>query len=539
MGRKKLGRRPIASAKLLCTAALVLERGATGFVAEPDGPGAAPLLWDQATLDINSWSMETTNYGIFAFDIAGRTAGGFFPKDPSSQLVFGAGLQFGTLFDGIPAVTQSDYDSEFQPGRILDWGLPPNQLTADDPGLSAYRVYLCEDSVNCGWAGQIGAPMLGDEPWILSDLDAWSVCNDLDTTLSSDSGQRTLGLEIHQWAQCWTGPTPLNDVVFVRFRFNNHSSADHLDSYAAAWFDPDVTDAGDDLVGWNKSLSLGHTYNSDENAVNTAFGALVVQGPLVSAPGFTTIERGAVKFNRPADYFPEPGDTVIPDTRVLQASSFSFYINGTDPDTDEERWNTIRGLTREGAQRPAGPFDFTGDPHSGSGVNDGDPNDKRFTIAVGPFDLRAGKSQELVVACIGGHVEGELDPLAALAQLESTAVSVREFYPMYDAIPVGVAGDAPTPGARVILAQNSPNPFNPHTAIEFEVGSSPSATRLCIYDLAGHLVKTLVDAVVAPGRHQVRWEGLDAAGSPVSSGVYICRLETSRAVETRKMLLLK
>ena len=89
------------------------------------------------------------------------------------------------------------------------------------------------------------------------------------------------------------------------------------------------------------------------------------------------------------------------------------------------------------------------------------------------------------------------------------------------------------------LQQNTPNPFNPVTTIEFAV---PQAGRVAlrIYDAKGQVIRTLLDVEYAqPVRDKVSWDGRDDAGRVVPSGVYFYKLETAGEIATRKMLLLK
>jgi hypothetical protein len=89
------------------------------------------------------------------------------------------------------------------------------------------------------------------------------------------------------------------------------------------------------------------------------------------------------------------------------------------------------------------------------------------------------------------------------------------------------------------LKQNSPNPFNPVTTIEFEV-RTPGAVQLRIYDARGQVVRTLLDREYAtPRPDQVRWDGRDDAGQVVPSGMYFYKLFAGTDTATRKMLLLK
>ena len=85
-----------------------------------------------------------------------------------------------------------------------------------------------------------------------------------------------------------------------------------------------------------------------------------------------------------------------------------------------------------------------------------------------------------------------------------------------------------------------PNPFNPTTTIKYEIKESAQVT-LKIYNVAGQLVRTLVDDVQAPkeGGLAKEWNGLNDQGQPVSSGVYFYKLVTKNFSQTKKMVLLK
>ncbi len=98
--------------------------------------------------------------------------------------------------------------------------------------------------------------------------------------------------------------------------------------------------------------------------------------------------------------------------------------------------------------------------------------------------------------------------------------------------------DVRLPGARVELAQNAPNPFNPTTTIRFSLPASQEV-GLAIYAADGKLVRTLVDGVKERGTHNATWDGRDMAGNPVSSGVYFYRLTAGKFSESKKMVLLK
>ena len=105
------------------------------------------------------------------------------------------------------------------------------------------------------------------------------------------------------------------------------------------------------------------------------------------------------------------------------------------------------------------------------------------------------------------------------------------------AVSVSVALDTD----RFTLRPNYPNPFSPSTEIEYTVPSMGGAAtvRLAVYTMAGRLVRVLVNGPRVSGLHRVTWDGADAAGMLVASGVYLYRLEAEGVIEVRQMLLLK
>jgi hypothetical protein len=100
--------------------------------------------------------------------------------------------------------------------------------------------------------------------------------------------------------------------------------------------------------------------------------------------------------------------------------------------------------------------------------------------------------------------------------------------------PVG----APVP-VDCVLEQNVPNPFNPRTVIRYELAEA-SPVRLRVYDVAGRLLRVLVDRrLAAPGAHAVTWDGRDDTGRHAPSGTYLCRLIAGDRAATIRMTLVR
>lgn len=83
-----------------------------------------------------------------------------------------------------------------------------------------------------------------------------------------------------------------------------------------------------------------------------------------------------------------------------------------------------------------------------------------------------------------------------------------------------------------------PNPFNPTTLIAYAI-PAPGHVTLRVYNTVGQPIRTLVARQLAAGNHSFRWDGLDDAGMPVGSGMYLIRLTTPTAVATQRVTLLR
>jgi hypothetical protein len=88
------------------------------------------------------------------------------------------------------------------------------------------------------------------------------------------------------------------------------------------------------------------------------------------------------------------------------------------------------------------------------------------------------------------------------------------------------------------LAQNYPNPFNPTTTIRFSVREKGPVT-LRVYDVAGRLVRTIVDEVRDAGAYSEVWNGTNNRDSRVASGIYFYRMEAPGFSRSRKMAILQ
>ena len=91
---------------------------------------------------------------------------------------------------------------------------------------------------------------------------------------------------------------------------------------------------------------------------------------------------------------------------------------------------------------------------------------------------------------------------------------------------------------RFELGNSYPNPFNASTTIRFQIPHS-ARVRIAVYDMRGHEILTLVNRRFEQGFHEMPWEGENARGIPVGSGVYIIRFESENVLQIRKVCLIR
>jgi hypothetical protein len=216
----------------------------------------------------------------------------------------------------------------------------------------------------------------------------------------------------------------------------------------------------------------------------------------------------------------DPGSTPFGVT-ILGASKpldqmgvvFRWYdFSGLNPgalDTARYGWMSGEGF-------PADPIQSCQSPASAS--------DTKFLLSAGPFDqFNPGDTIRISFAFVSGE--------SLWDGANSLAGNARKILQQYS--PTGVQDHTRELPLRVSLEQNYPNPFNPATTISYALPGAAHAT-LIITNVLGEEVARLVDADQMPGNHQVVWEA-----SGISSGVYFSRLLVGSSVAIKKLLLLR
>ena len=110
------------------------------------------------------------------------------------------------------------------------------------------------------------------------------------------------------------------------------------------------------------------------------------------------------------------------------------------------------------------------------------------------------------------------------------------WYVAYDSVK-GTIGEtiAVTENAPAIYSvdQNSPNPFNPSTTINYTIAEAGNVS-VTVYNTAGQKIDTLMDGFMDAGSHSVVWDASD-----FSAGVYFYTVKIGEFTKTLKMTLIK
>ncbi len=142
------------------------------------------------------------------------------------------------------------------------------------------------------------------------------------------------------------------------------------------------------------------------------------------------------------------------------------------------------------------------------------------TIATGGIVLDPVASGAVT---IGASAPGTVPVLSSTATILFTGTVVA-------------VGDVPA--LAFGLREAYPNPFNPQTTLSFSLGHQQFVS-LKVVDVAGRVVRTLVSQKLDAGLHRAVWDGRDARGARVASGVYLSVLRGDEDTLSRKMVLVK
>jgi len=471
--------------------------------------------------NINNWSYWMYYDGKSGITPGGES-GGTYPRGTATA-IFADGFVWGGYVDGQIRVGGQTYAIGTQAGWIKDDGTAVSQ---DDPRVKIYRIrsdyktltkaMVLQDAAELNmvpvdqvtdamaqavidqyvedwetWPGDLGAPYIdknGNGVWDGSDVDepgiakadqvVWFVCNDLDVTSAEGLyGSPPIGIELQVTAWGYNQPSArIGQLIFKKYKLINKSGKDVTDMYAAQWCDPDLGEAGDDLVGCDTTLSMGFVYNGAEvdnkylafELAPAAMGYDFFQGPLLDGVAGEDLNKNGI--DDAEDYAVFNLKKVGPGKINLPMTTFAWFAAGSaisDPTLHKyegtlQWYNMLRGYIPtddidnptpwhigNDPNKPVTKYPMAGDPVTETGdLDDHDqffsPGDRRLGLCTGPFTFADGDTQEVVVAIVGGIGSDRLSSVADMKLTDAVAQT------LYDGLFEEVPKAPPAPVVKAI-----------------------------------------------------------------------------------------
>jgi hypothetical protein len=296
--------------------------------------------WDRRWCNANQWRVSVSNFG--KFDAPAGQAAGFWPGNTNHNYIYGAGIWIGGVVPNGDTVVAVGYMTNSSQSEFAP-GLPHS-----DPDDPQWKVYFSTDD---------NYPMP-----VLSFFDSYCSFNEFDTAYhvpDSFHVMEPLGLTVHRKTLAWPSSW-CDDVVFVEYLIRNDTTHSLNNVYASIGMDFDIgNEAGtgaNDMTGFDLSRKLGfgyQQYNEPTWDWTGKFGLKLLSGYPVAA--------------------------------------FKRFTLANEPIWDREKYLLLAGYNFETGIYE--PYDSLAPV----------PDDQRFLLSVGPFDLQSGDSLLLEYAIIGAR----------------------------------------------------------------------------------------------------------------------------------------
>jgi hypothetical protein len=262
----------------------------------------------------------------------------------------------------------------------------------------------------------------------------------------------------------------------------------------------------------SESIGLQYLFNTDYDEHGAPLdSAMAIM--FMTATGYPNVNITLIPYGMPI---------IIP----ALGGSFDFNIGATNNESTSQSFQVWCNVTLPGGTvygPVLGPADIT--LGAGASLNrdrtqivpaSAPAGDYTYNAYVGAYPSAIWSSDSFAFTKLGSGIQG-----SGFGEWINTGEPFA---------PETAAGATPNEFA---LEKAHPNPFNPTTAISFQL-SADSYVSLRIYDVAGRLVATLADGWRGAGSHELTFEG-----SGLASGIYLVKLEVGGAQAVQKMVLMK
>ncbi len=483
-------------------------------------------------LNITNWGLIGSHYSLnnpYSHAPSGR-----WPGAGGINHLWGAGLWIGGIQLGEHLCTTGTYESELRASTEpedtiyrLAWDMdnaarfPFSNPDDDGDGAEDEDPFNGFDDDDDGLVDEDDAG-IGDQHFRaqMSDMNAGDIYPD----------HVPLNIEVVQQTFQWTADE-VADFVGFEYTIRNAGVTTIEDLYIGMFSDFDIDDPGgdgeaaDDMVGFREAtveaypgefvdVAVGYAYEGVDRTTSGYMGFLFLGYPTDPAGVEAPMTVGVHAFRRFAGQLP--------------------YDQGGDPTNDNQRYEVLS-----------------------LGDQDGDsihPNDHRHLISAGPFAaLDVGSELTVALALVAGADLDEMLRNAGRARLVYEGMAfdrdgdpsngdeflVRWLGPEEIAVPVeNPGGGEELPTVITTTLNAAPNPFNPSLEVKAALAHD-GLVRVSVIDMRGREIRVLHQGDHARGAGRWLWDGHDARGRTVASGVYLVRLETRDRVLNKAVTLVK
>ena len=338
----------------------------------------------------------------------------------------------------------------------------------------------------------------------------------LETTSGMELGKMTTAEEdtltvtyIDDLGAAGEAPANLTDDNLVLDPWGDADDNDQLQAFDAALTLLEVLD-GSTLEGLPE-LAANVDVDPVGTGVNPFDASLILQHRVGIIDVFPVQDAASSNHPQPNPGSPKP----IPEERLLALRVYDGYVSVWM----EDRSVVVSGdLMIEGISGRVEMGEERGDFLSASRTTE-----EGLRVVFAGAEATSGSGELLRVYGVGA-----VDVQLTRADLNGGSMVVR----------IGETERVSSVPSAFALYPNHPNPFNPETTIGYDVAEKGSV-RLRVYDVAGQVVRELIDSVQPAGSYRVVWDGRDKDGAQVANGVYLYELTAGDYRAIRKMTMMK
>jgi hypothetical protein len=429
--------------------------------------------------NINQVELQFTNYG--------QLGPAWWPKGSGHMYIYGAGFWFGTI-DPVTGDT------------LVTIGYGPHGGESECvPGLQGMPLGSIIYMYPSPWPPPADTYPMAPQDHV-SHQDSWCCYNDCDSVYHMPGDTRPIGIEVYQTVYAWD-VSEIENIIFFTLDFKNISEHSLENCYVGICADCDIgNEAGgsandriNGIVGrWyvldGESLwvdNLGYQWQEEEEAMWDEFPGVI---------GFDLLQT--------------PSD--------IGMTAFKRFTLDLEPNKDAERYATLAGYNfQTGIYEPYDTFP--------SG-----PDDQRFLMSSGPFNLEPDESATMIFAILFANWQGfYITPDTALVLIDKWA---QYQYESGWQLSVEEIVSAQTTTSTLLFA---PNPVIKRGFITFSVQHAGNVT-ITLYNIVGQLVKEIYHENTAAGSHSIHFDTYGLA-----QGTYVLMLETPDSRSSCSLVVLR